>query len=207
MSKIENLTMTNIAIISGSHREQGNSHRVANYIAHLLQGNENKVDNLDITKVPFWDEGLWGEETLAKKWEMWEPISERLKISEALIIITPEYGGMASPIISNFLLIASSEEIGHKPALLVSVSESRGGAYPVSQLRGFSSKNNHLCWIPDHVIIRNVNNFLDEVNTGKESYTSKVLNYSIKILLEYATALGYVRQSGNVDYEEFPYGM
>ncbi|TVQ55984.1 MAG: NADPH-dependent oxidoreductase [Spirulina sp. DLM2.Bin59] len=199
--------MTNIAIISGSHREQGNSHRVGHYIAHLLQQSNHNADNIDITELPLWDEGLWGKEQLAAKWQMWEGISERLQAAEAFVIITPEYCGMASPMITNFLLIANSQEVGHKPGLIVGVSASRGGAYPIAQLRSFSVKNNHLCWIPDHVIIRDVDTFLEEVNGGKSSYTAEMLNYALKMLGDYAIALRHVRESGNVDYKTFPYGM
>jgi azobenzene reductase len=201
--------MTNIAIISGSHRKSGNSHKVAEHIIELTHSISEPINAycIDISSVPFWDEGKWGEKDLSEKWELWKPISEALKKCDALIIVSPEYGGMASPMISNFLLLASSEEVGHKPALLVSVSASRGGAYPIVQLRAFASKNNHLCWIPDHVIVRDVENYLQVEDEVKESYTRKMLNYTIRILVDYANALISVRQKGNIDYAQFPYGM
>jgi len=201
--------MINIAIVSGSHRESGNSHRVVEHICALAEKFKEtfQIHPIDISAVPLWDEGKWGNKDLSDKWEFWQPISHALQNCDALIVVSPEYGGMASPMISNFLLLVNSEEVGHKPALLVSVSTGRGGSYPVAQLRAFSSKNNHLCWIPDHVIVRDVESYLKDVNEGKESYTSKMLSYSIRILLDYANALIYVRQKGNVDYKQFPYGM
>ncbi len=202
--------MTTITIISGSHRIQGESSRVANYVSSLItkQDSTSTVHNIDISSVPFWDEGKWGEPSLAEKWNtIWSPISEKLQTSDALIFITPEYGGMASPKIANFLLIAGSHEVGHKPALLISVSASRGGAYPIAQLRSFAYKNNHLCWIPDHVIVRNVKEYLEDVNNGVENYTDNMMKYAVTMLFDYADALGMVRAKGNINYKDFPYGM
>jgi hypothetical protein len=70
-----------------------------------------------------------------------------------------------------------------------------------------TSKNNYICWIPDHVIVRDVDDFLDEINTGKENYTSQKLEYALTILAQYAAALVQVRNSGELDYQRFPYGM
>ena len=70
-----------------------------------------------------------------------------------------------------------------------------------------SSKNNYICWIPDHVIVRDVEDFLNEINSGKENYTSQKLEYALTILLGYAAALVQVRNSGELDYQRFPYGM
>jgi azobenzene reductase len=199
--------MSNLAIISGSHRETGNSHRVAKLVSTLLTRSGHNSTLINIENLPLWDEGLWGKEPLAEKWTLWQPISQQLQACDGLVIITPEYGGMASPLISNFLLIASPQEVGHKPGLLVAVSASRGGAYPIAQLRSFSSKNNYICWIPDHVIVRDVEDFLNEINTGKENYTSRKLGYALTILTAYAAALVQVRNSGQLDYQSFPYGM
>ena len=199
--------MSNLAIISGSHRETGNSHRIAKLISNLLTRKGHDSTLINIQNLPLWDEGLWGKEPLAEKWSLWQPISQQLKDCDGLVVITPEYAGMASPLITNFLLMASPQEVGHKPGLLVGVSASRGGAYPIAQLRSFSSKNNYICWIPDHVIVRDVDDFLDEINTGKENYTSQKLEYALTILAQYAAALVQVRNSGELDYQRFPYGM
>ena len=199
--------MANLAIISGSHRENGNSHRVAKLVSDLLTRKGHESTLINIQDLPLWDEGLWGKEPLAEKWTLWQPISQQLKDCDGLVVISPEYAGMASPLITNFLLMASPQEVGHKPGLLIAVSASRGGAYPIAQLRSFSSKNNYICWIPDHVIVRDVEDFLNEINSGKENYTSQKLEYALTILLGYAAALVQVRNSGELDYQRFPYGM
>jgi len=47
-------------------------------------------------------------------------------------------------------------ELGHKPALIVAVSSGDGGAYPVSELRMSSYKNNRLCYIPEQVALKSM---------------------------------------------------
>jgi azobenzene reductase len=201
--------MAHILIVSGSHRKNGNSHKVAEHVLQVISKENQgvKADILDISSVPFWDEGKWGDAELADKWKVWSPISEKLRQCDGIVIITPEYAGMATPKITNFLMISSSDEVGHKPALLVTVSASRGGAYPISQLRSFSAKNNHICWVPDHVIIRDVEQYLKDSEQGKESYTRKMLGYATKIFLDYSHALKSIREKGNINFKDFPYGM
>lgn len=103
------------------------------------------------------------------------------------------------------MLLCSGEDIGHKPPLAVGVSASRGGAYPITQLRSYAYKNSHVCWIPDHLIIRNLDAERDPFPEG--SHESRFALYCLKLLDAYATALKTVRQSGVVDHDEYPYGM
>ncbi len=44
--------------------------------------------------------------------------------------------------------------------MIVAVSSSSGGAYPIVELRASSDKNTRLCFIPDHVIVRSVGRML-----------------------------------------------
>ena len=53
-------------------------------------------------------------------------------------------------------------QLGHKPALIVTVSSADGGAYPVAELRMSSYKNNRICYLPEHVILRNVERILND---------------------------------------------
>ena len=66
--------------------------------------------------------------------------------------------------LKNFLLYCSKDELAHKPALLVSVSAGLGGSYPIAELRISSYKNNRLCYLPENVIIRNIETFLNDKN-------------------------------------------
>lgn len=200
--------MNRFAVISGSHRSDGASHQVAKSLAGLLPAAlpGRCADVISIATLPFWDEGLWGAEDLAEKWSEWHEIATRLESSDGLVVVAPEYAGMVPPKLSNFLLLCSAAHIGHKPALAVGVSSTRGGTYPISQLRAYGYKNNRLCWIPDHLILRDVENpaspLADDTN-----YVYRYAVHCLQLLDQYASALKTVRSSGVVDYERFPYGM
>lgn len=201
--------MNDIVIIPGTHKKNGASNRVAQRLAQLSAEHlsENTTEILSLADVPFWDEGMWGNPELADKWSVWKPIAERLRRADGLIVISPEYAGMVPPRLSNFMLLCSGAEIGHKPALPVSVSASRGGAYPITQLRSYAYKNNHVCWLPDHLIVRNVDAGGEAGLLSQDEFEGKFAVYCLKLLDSYATALKTVREGGLVDFKTYPYGM
>ena len=139
-------------ILSGSHRQEAQTLKVAKYIQGVLTrehpGAEAHLYSLSGNPLPLWDETTGGAPD-----ELWDPISAELKAADALVVVTPEWSGMATPGVKNFLLNCTAGEIGHKPGLIVTVSATRGGSYPVAELRMSGYKNNRLCWIPEHVII------------------------------------------------------
>jgi NAD(P)H-dependent FMN reductase len=198
-----------IAIVSGSHRADSQSDRVARYLALEVARAHGEADIISLSKnpLPLWDEGMWSNDP---KWgEVWGPISKRLKACDALVLVAPEWAGMVPPGLKNFLLLCSAAEVGHKPALIVSVSSGIGGSYPVAELRVSSYKNNRLVYIPEHVIVRNVEEVLhgDAPSGERDESTRDRLRYGIAILSEYAKALTSVRESGAIDHKSFPFGM
>ncbi len=199
-----------VAIIAGSHRREAESLRVAQYIQRQLQqlGVEDiYLLSLAANPLPLWDEGLWAG---AEKWKThWQPIACQLRDAEGFVVVTPEWSGMVPAGLKNFFLLCDKEMLAHKPALIVAVSASMGGAYPVAELRMSSYKNTRICYIPDHMIIRNVGSVLHgETPTSPEDAAVRDrLQYCLRILLEYVKALRAVRQSGVVDLDRFPYGL
>lgn len=198
-----------VAIISGSHRKESQSARVASFIAGEVSAASGTptVISLSENPLPLWDEGVWSGD--AKWQQVWSPISTQLKESDALVIVSPEWAGMAPPGLKNFMLLCSTADVGHKPALIVSVSSGVGGTYPVAELRISSYKNNRLVYIPEHVIIRNVEEMLhgDAPQNDRDEATRARIRYGVRILGEYAKALALVRESGVVDHKGFPFGM
>ncbi len=158
--------------------------------------------------LPLWDESIWeGDE----KWiEILSPISAELSNSDGFIIIAPEYHGQVPAALKNFFLMWK-QELSHKPALIVGVSSSDGGAYPVAELRMSSYKNNRLCYLPEHLIIRKVESVLndDPAENDKEtdSYFRERIVWCLGILKEYAVALKQVRDSGVTKTNKFTNGM
>lgn len=199
-----------IAIISGSHRTKGESHRVARYIEkqlHELGVEDVYLFTLADNPLPLWDEGIWADDP---KWrQVWGPIQAELRTAEGFVVVSPEWSGMVPAGLKNFFLLCGNDVLAHKAGLIVTVSASMGGSYPAAELRISSYKNTRICYIPDHVIIRNVGRMLqgDQPADEQDASVRQRLTYCLKVLIEYTKALRTVRSSGVIDLKTFPYGM
>lgn len=201
----------NLTIICGSHRNQSQSQKVSEYIKNTIDqlpgGHTTNLISLAGNPYPLWDEGVWAGE---EKWkEVWQPTAEILKASDGFVFVVPEWAGMVPPGFKNFLLLCGNNDLGHKPVLAVGVSGSRNGAYPIAELRMTSGKNNHLVYVPDHLIVRDVNNVLNgpEPEGEEETYLRKRILYSVTMLSEYSSALKTLRSSQTIDFKSYPFGM
>ena len=178
-----------ISIISASHQKESQSERVSSIITENLQKIDSSLEtfNLDLGSIdlPFWSPdkkkniGVWKDK--------WSYISKQLNHSSGFVMVVPEYGGMATPQAKNLFLLCDEGELSHKPGLIVSISSGNGGSYPISELRSFSYKNTHIMWIPENIIIRNVEQFLPG-NHGKNipEWIDNRFDYCLKILLAYS---------------------
>jgi NAD(P)H-dependent FMN reductase len=211
----------NLLIISTSQRKSSQSNKVARYLAETITDFDS-VDHIDLHQqnLPMWD----GED--ATKFDLpsdWKIISKQLMKADAIILITPEWGGTASPLLKNFLMMCEITETGHKPALLISVVNGISGAYPIAELRMNAFSNNKLVAIPDHLIIRNVEDILNSVeiaiNTSETENTLTErdvrirhrIGYSLHTLIYYAETFKKLRVSlsENIYPDEhlYSYGM
>lgn len=202
-----------IMLISGSHRANSQSEKVTRHIARSLldngQADETEVFTLAGNPFPLWDEGVW-ENT--PEWQAHlDPLSEKLAQSDGFVIVSPEWHGQVPAGLKNFFLLWGKGELSHKPALIVTVSSANGGAYPVAELRMSSYKNNRICYIPEHLIVRNVESVLNEDagknNPDADDYFRRRIVYAGGVLCAYATALKGVRDSGVTATADFPFGM
>jgi NAD(P)H-dependent FMN reductase len=199
------------AIISGSHRVNSQSGKVGRFLAERLSSlnPEYQTYLLDLgkTPLPLWDEGIWSGDP--RILDVWKPVSKEIATCDAAIVIAPEWSGMVPAALKNFFLLASDGCLYHKPGLIVGVSSSRNGAYPVAELRMSSYKNTHLQYISEHVIVRFVEAMLNGPEAESEDDTSlrKRIDYSLAVLAEYGKALKGVRDSGVLKKKEFPFGM
>ena len=126
-----------------------------------------------------------------------------------MVVIAPEWNGMACPAIKNFFIYASKAELAHKPGLLVGVSSGIGGGYPISELRASSYKNCRLCYLPEHLIIRGVEKVLNDVEPASEDdqRIRARMDYDLDILARYAEALKPVREAIDMSIPAFANGM
>ena len=197
-----------ISIISSSHRINSQSKRISGLFHKNLLNNKSGLEifSLDLAKasLPLWSpekkngKGVWGQ--------TWGSISDKLIQSDGFIFVVPEYGGMATPAAKNFFLLCGNGELSHKPGLIVSVSSGNGGAYPITELRSSSYKNTHIMWIPENIIIRNV----EEFNPGNHGdnipkWLDNRIDYVLKLLLVYASNMKPLREL--INRKDFGNGM
>jgi hypothetical protein len=195
-----------ITIVSGSQRANSQSLNVAKYLQTLAKQHFTKSTVLDLhaLNLPLWNEGVWQG---TEEWDQWTPIANTLKESDAFIFITPEWHGMATPALKNFLMLTTDDELAHKPALLVSVSASINGVYPISELRMTGNKNNHVCFLPDHLIFRNADSILNQEHECNDDSMQSRSEYTMSLLASYAGALRPVHRDMVNAGKTFRYGM
>jgi NAD(P)H-dependent FMN reductase len=198
----------NLSIISSSHRKNSQSKKISKILKDILLKTNSKLDifSLDLgeTTLPLWSTEKKNGEGVWKK--SWLHISEIFKKSDGFILVVPEYGGMAAPAAKNLFLLCGDGELSHKPGLIVSISSGNGGAYPISELRSSSYKNTHIMWIPENIIIRNV----EEFNPGAHGknipeWLDNRIDYALKLLLTYASNMMPIREI--VNRKDFGNGM
>jgi len=202
-----------ISIISGSHRKVSQSEKVARFVQRTLEANkvceETWLFSLAQNPLPLWDESIWEGDPVWQ--DLLQPISGELASSDAFVVISPEWHGQVPAGLKNFFLMWSKGELAHKPALIVTVSSGDGGAYPVAELRMSSYKNNRICYIPEHVIVRNVESVLNDSpadnNPDADQYFRARFAYALGILRQYALAMRQVRDSGATETVTFKNGM
>ena len=202
--------MSHIVLISGSHRRNSQSSKVANYVA----ANITRIDAAATTDIidlagnplPLWD-GESGKPD-SNTGKVWQPIAVRLQKAEGFVVVSPEWSGMVPAGLKNLFLHASAKELGHKPAMIVTVSAGHGGSYPVNELRTSSYKNTRIVYTPDHVIIQNCGGVLNgDIETDKnDGYIRKRITFSLRALLAYTEAFKSIRAAG-LENAEFPFGM
>ncbi|NOQ87428.1 MAG: NADPH-dependent oxidoreductase [Gammaproteobacteria bacterium] len=202
-----------ISIISGSHRNPSQSEKVAHYLENTLSREFDDIEPwvyaLADNPLPLWDQTLWEDNA---EWnERLAPLKQQLTESDGFIIIAPEWHGQVPAGLKNFFLMFNRFELGHKPALIVTVSSADGGAYPVAELRMSSYKNNRLCYIPEQLILRNIEKILNEnaSDNDKEAdaYFRERISWALGILRGYAIALKLMRESTEIHHDKFGNGM
>jgi NAD(P)H-dependent FMN reductase len=197
-----------ISLISGSHRQGSQSQRISEIIRLTLKELQPNLDSFSLDlgeeKLPLWAPekkngvGVWGH--------AWRKISENFQESDGFVFVVPEYGGMAAPSTKNLFLLCDKGELTHKPALIISISSGNGGSYPIADLRSFSYKNTHIMWIPENIIIRNVEQF----NRGSHgesipSWLERRVEYTLKLLLAYSSNMIPLREI--INRKDFGNGM
>lgn len=196
-----------ISIIVGSQRTDSQSSKVGHYIEKTLKNvyaySDVNIINVNQLALPLWSAGE--HETYTP----WLSASDILKKSSAFVMISPEWDGMASPAIKNFFNYCRSRELFHKPALLIAVSAGQGGSYPIAELRMSSYKNSRVCYLPEHVIVRHVEEVFnhEEAINENDVLIRDRLQYALNIFLCYEKAFKQIDVKSFSDEPCYQSGM
>lgn len=202
-----------VTIICGSQRQNSESFKVGKYLQAQIEARDEVggVEFIDLSNdgIPFWDDTWWTKDTQIH--HVMAPHMEKLTKADALVIISPEWGGMVPGALKNFMLYWTQEYTGHKPAMLVSVSSTINGAYPIAELRHSGYKNSKLVYLPDHLIVRNVKTMLNDHDPeGGEGFDHDIrdrASYTINMLIEYAKVLKPLRSDPEILNKKYTNGM
>jgi NAD(P)H-dependent FMN reductase len=200
-----------LMIVCGSQKADSMTAVVGEYLAERAADAgfaATDLWDLGVEGVPFWGTSLFSDKPEDKAaWELWQRKKILVQSADALIVATPEWSGMVTPAIKNFLLLCGEAEVAHKPALPVAVSGARGGAYPISELRMSGYKNSKILWVPEQLIFREVQKNFEPVESEEKTYMEKRSAFALKTLASYSKALKPVRTGGGLVDPEFPNGM
>lgn len=198
--------MLNFVLVAGSSRANSQTSKVAKFLHRRLidlgYSSATQCSVIDLGKGPL---PLWPSNESV----LWTQYAEQLKNADALVIISPEWNGMACPAIKNFFIYAGKAELAHKPGLLVGVSSGIGGANPISELRASSYKNCRLCYIPEHLIVRYAEQVLNDNSTisSEDQRLRTRIDYALDVLNKYSQALKPVRATIDLSQPDFANGM
>ena len=190
--KLEGFKDLALAIISGSSQSQGQSLKLGKYIQGFLKHNQvpSSVIDLHALALP-----TIGFKTDSKWLQRWKPASEKLRSCQGLVLISPEYNGGPSPAVLNALFYVT-DELRHKPVLLIGVSSGRGGKAPILALRQFGMQDTGYVVLPDSLVVSNVAQVFNDHDFQLSQKLSKDdrqirrrLALSLKALLIYSQAL------------------
>ncbi len=113
--------MSHISIISASVRTGRNSHRIALYFKNYLT--ENNIATVEILDLMEYNFPLFEERLKLQKNPLKETISfaEKIKASDGIIIVTPEYNGGYPASLKNVIDLLLEEWL-HKPIAIATAS-------------------------------------------------------------------------------------
>lgn len=197
--------MLNIAVVSGSSQLDSQSSKVAEFIrSRLALDFKSRIESSSIVDLGRSPLPLWPEKN-----ENLSGHVANLRKADGIVLIVPEWNGMAAPAVKNLFIHAGADEFAHKPALLVGVSAGAAGNGPLNEVRGSSFKNSRINYIPEQLIVRDVCNVLNESVAASENdeYYRQRMQYALDILVKYAAALKPIRETIDMSIPEFASGM
>ncbi len=175
--------MVNISIISSSIRPERNSHRVVLYFKKYLEENGlAKPEILDLKEYnfPLFENTLKTQKNPASNLIAF---TEKIKLSNGIIIVTPEYNGSYPASLKNVIDVLY-EEWKHKPIAIVTVSAGPFGGSQALVALQFTLWKMKAWTIPAMFSVPLVQTAYDEKgNAADKVATDKLASIFIKELL------------------------
>ncbi|AFV00116.1 NADPH-dependent FMN reductase [Simiduia agarivorans] len=188
-------------IIAGSQRAESQSARLAGEMNRRFFDGEAELLNLADKPLPEWDGTGFDRDDV-------KSVKAKVAAADALVLLVPEWNGMAPSSVKNFFLWCGAAELAHKPALLVAVSAGTGGAYIINEMRTSSYKNCRLLYLPEHLIYRDAANlWTADAPTKSDDYLQNRTAFVVGLLRAYAHALKPVQQLARDTQGDFANGM
>ena len=177
--------MVHFAIISSSIRKGRYSHRVALYFSKYLE--ENNLASAEILDLDKYNFPLFDERLRLQK----DPhkgaldFSEKIKNSDGVIIVTPEYNGGYPASLKNVIDLLY-DEWHHKPVAISTVSDGNfGGSQVITSLQ-FTLWKIHTWTVPVTFPVPRVKEVFDEMgNPYDRTVTDKRAARFIKEMLRF----------------------
>ncbi|MBB4862211.1 NAD(P)H-dependent FMN reductase [Pseudomonas nitritireducens] len=195
----------NIVLVAGSSQLDSQSAKVARYLAARLESlalcGWAQVIDLGAQPLPLWP--------APDTEQTWPQHRDLLREADALVVIAPEWHGMACPALKNFFLYAGLRELGHKPALPVGVSAGLGGAYPLTELRASSYKNSRIAYLPEQLVVRRVECMFNDgpPHDEDDERLRERADWALRMLCHYASATRGLRELSGVFDPAYANGM
>lgn len=164
--------MAHIAIISGSVRLNRASHRVALFFNRIITERYNataEIVDLNDYQFPIFDERLSLQKTPSVKAIEY---AGKIKKSDGVIIVTPEYNGGYPPSVKNAIDLLYTEWY-HKPAGITTVSNGPFGGSQVIIPLQFSLWKMHALTVPAMFPVPNVTSTFDELGNAIDKNTTE----------------------------------
>jgi NAD(P)H-dependent FMN reductase len=175
--------MPKIAIISSSVRNGRNSHRVALYFRNYLEENnlaDAEILDLNRYNFPLFDERLQYQQTPLPAAT---DFSERIKNSDGVIIVTPEYNGGYPASLKNVIDLLYSEWHRKPVAISTASNGSFGGTQVITSIQ-FSLWKIRAWTVPAMFPVPEVDKAFDEGGSPSDKQkTDKRASYFIRELL------------------------
>ncbi len=175
--------MAHISILSSSVRNGRKSHRVSLYLEHYIK--ENKLAECEIIdlrdyKFPVFDERLRLQKNPT---EMMIQFAEKIKSSDGVIIVTPEYNGSIPASLKNVIDLLY-DEWHHKPIAISTVSSGLFGGSQALVTLQFVLWKMHAWTVPATLPIASVAEMFDnEGVAGNKDVVDNLASIFINELL------------------------